>query len=81
MNDPRRSFQYWYMYLSSLHATYSVRISFQSQLVRSGSIICSIFVLQVEDAIMQQQVESYKHAIRDWDEQQQRHRVALQQVK
>ena len=53
----------------------------QSQLVRSGSIISSIFVLQVEDAIMQQQVESYKHAIRDWDEQQQRHRVALQQVK
>ena len=46
-----------------------------------SSIICSIFVLQVEDAIMQQQVESYKHAIRDWDEQQQRHRVALQQVK
>jgi hypothetical protein len=36
---------------------------------------------RVEDAIMQQQVESYKHAIRDWDEQQQRHRVALQQAR
>jgi len=30
---------------------------------------------------MQQQVESYKHALRDWDEQQQRHRAALQQAR
>ena len=37
--------------------------------------------LQIEDAIMQQQVESYKHALRDWDEQQQRHRAALQQAR
>lgn len=29
---------------------------------------------------MQQQVESYKHAFRDWDEQQQLHRLALQQA-
>lgn len=36
---------------------------------------------RIEDAIMQQQVESYKHAIRDWDEQQQRHRAALQQAR
>ena len=27
---------------------------------------------------MQQQVDSYKHAIRDWDEQQQRHRAAIE---
>ena len=30
---------------------------------------------------MQQQVESYKHALRDWDEQQQRHRAAIQQAR
>ena len=39
------------------------------------------FKFQIEDAIMQQQVESYKHALRDWDEQQQRHRAALQQAR
>ena len=39
------------------------------------------FFLQIEDAIMQQQVESYKHALRDWDEQQQRHRAAIQQAR
>ena len=38
-------------------------------------------IFQIEDAIMQQQVESYKHALRDWDEQQQRHRAALQQAR
>merc|ERR1719410_569550 len=36
---------------------------------------------RIEDAIMQQQVESYKHDLRDWDEQQQRHRAALQQAR
>ena len=40
-----------------------------------------IIIFQIEDAIMQQQVESYKHALRDWDEQQQRHRAALQQAR
>ncbi len=33
---------------------------------------------QVEDLMMQQQVESYRLALRDWEEQQQRYRAALQ---
>lgn len=33
---------------------------------------------RIEDLTMQQQVESYKHALREWDEQQQRYRSALQ---
>lgn len=33
---------------------------------------------QIEDLTMQQQVESYKLALRDWEDQQQRYRSALQ---
>ena len=36
---------------------------------------------QIEDVAMQQQVESYKYALREWDEQQQRHRAALQHAR
>ena len=42
----------------------------------------NVFVYsQIEDAAMQQQVESYKYALREWDEQQQRHRAALQHAR
>jgi hypothetical protein len=39
------------------------------------------FLFQIEDAAMAQQVESYKYALREWDEQQQRHRAALQHAR
>jgi hypothetical protein len=40
-----------------------------------------IVFFKIEDAAMQQQVESYKYALREWDEQQQRHRAALQHAR
>ncbi len=38
----------------------------------------AIALLQIEDLMMQQQVESYRLALRDWEDQQQRYRSALQ---
>ena len=38
-------------------------------------------LFQIEDVAMQQQVESYKYALREWDEQQQRHRAAVQHAR
>jgi hypothetical protein len=42
------------------------------------SINQSLKPFQIEDLSMQQQVDSYKYALREWDDQQQRHRAALQ---
>ena len=41
-------------------------------------IFQTLSLFQIEDIAMQQQVESYKIAFRDWEDQQQRYRSALQ---
>ena len=41
-------------------------------------LFTTCFLFQMEDLALQQQVESYKLALRDWEEQQARYRSALQ---